>query len=152
MQSIKYEPVGIIHSPFRDRLNVPRYPGEAPEAGGKIEIFEKYLEGLEDLDGFSHIVVIFHMHLIRGYSLKATPPWDNKQHGVFAARSPYRPNPIGISVVRLESVENNILNVSGIDMIDGTPVLDIKPYVPRMVHSEGVRIGWLKGKLREINE
>jgi len=152
MQSIEYKPIGVIHCPFRDRLDTSKQPDESPEARGEIELYEEYLDGLEDLEGFSHIVVVFHMHLNRGYSLKASPPWDNKQHGVFATRSPDRPNPIGISVVRLESVENNVLNISGIDILDGTPVLDIKPYVPEMNREKNLRIGWLKGKLGKINK
>jgi len=149
---VSYEPIGVIHSPFKDRSGIPRQAIGAPEVTAKIEIFDEYIDGLSDLDGFSHIVVVFHMHLIQRGSLKASPPWDNKEHGVFATRSPFRPNPIGISVVRLESIERNILNISCVDMADGTPVLDIKPYIPDLNPTEGVRLGWLKGKVHGMNE
>ena len=86
--------------------------------------------------------LIFHLHLSKNPSLKAHPPFDNREHGVFATHSPHRPNPIGLTVVRLESIEDNLLNISGIDMVDGTPVLDIKPYIPRVNSTEKIRMGW----------
>jgi tRNA-Thr(GGU) m(6)t(6)A37 methyltransferase TsaA len=107
------------------------------------------VEGLRDLDGFSHIVVVFHLHLVIQPSLVAHPPWDGKEHGVFATRSPYRPNPIGLSTVRLEHIEANTLHISGVDMIDGTPVLDIKPYIPNLNPVDDVKVGWLAGKKTE---
>jgi tRNA-Thr(GGU) m(6)t(6)A37 methyltransferase TsaA len=149
---VTYKPIGVIHSTFKDRFGIPRQAVGAPEVIAKIEIFGEYIDGLSDLDGFSHIVVIFHMHLIERGSLKASPPWDNKEHGVFATRSPFRPNPIGISVVRLESIERNVLNISCVDMADGAPVLDIKPYIPDLNPTEGVRLGWLKGKIKGMNK
>jgi len=149
---VNYKPIGVIHSPFKDRSGIPRQAVGAPEVTAKIEIFDEYLNGLSDLDGFSHIVIVFHMHLIQRGSLKASPPWDNKVHGVFATCSPYRPNPIGISVVRLERIERNILDISCVDMADGTPVLDIKPYIPDLNPTEGIRLGWLKGKVKGMNE
>lgn len=152
MNPVTYKPVGVIHSQFKDRPGIPRQAVGAPEVTAKIEIFDEYIDGLSDLDGFSHIVVVFHLHLVGQGSLKANPPWDNKERGVFATRSPFRPNPIGISVVRLESIERNILNISCIDMADGTPVLDIKPYVPGLNPTKGIRLGWLEGKVKGMNE
>ena len=152
MNPVKYKPIGVIHSPFISQVGIPRQAVGAPEVNAEIEIFNEYLDGLSDLDGFSHIIVIFHMHLVQKGSLKASPPWDNKEHGVFATRSPYRPNPIGVSVVRLESIERNILNISGVDMADGTPVLDIKPYIPDLNPNEDIRLGWLKGKIKGMNK
>lgn len=152
MNPVKYEPIGIIHSPFTDRIGIPRQAAGAPEITAKIEIFDEYIDGLSDLDGFSHIVVIFHLHLVQKSSLKAFPPWDHREHGVFATRSPHRPNPIGVSVVRLENIDRNILNISGVDMADGTPVLDIKPYIPALNPTEAVRTGWLKDKTEGMNK
>lgn len=152
MNPVKYEPIGIIHSPFTDRIGIPRQAAGVPEITAKIEIFDEYIDGLSDLDGFSHIVVIFHLHLVQNSSLKAFPPWDHREHGVFATRSPHRPNPIGVSVVRLENIDRNILNISGVDMADGTPVLDIKPYIPALNPTEAIRTGWLKDKTEGMNK
>ena len=152
MNSVKYKPIGIIHSPFKEPTGIPHQAARAPEITGKIEIFDEYIDGLTDLDGFSHIVVIFHLHLVKKGSLKAHPPSDNREHGVFATRSPHRPNPIGVSVVRLENIERNILNISGIDMVDGTPILDIKPYISALNPTKAIRTGWLQDKTKGMNK
>jgi len=143
MEAIQYHPIGRIASPFQDNTGVPRQAVGALDTRATIEIFDAFAEGLKDLDGFSHIVVIFHLHRVTKPSLVAHPPWDGKEHGVFATRSPYRPNPIGISVVRLERIDGNVLEISGVDMIDGTPVLDIKPYIPELNPTAEVKVGWL---------
>ncbi len=152
METIQYHPIGIISSPFKENVGVPRQAVGASDIKGTIEIFDEFSAGLKDLDGFSHIVVIFHLHKVKNPSIKACPPWDGKEHGVFATRSPYRPNPIGLSVVRLESIEQNILHILGVDMADGTPVLDIKPYVPDLNPTKDVRIGWLTDKVEGMNK
>lgn len=152
MEAIKYKPIGIIRSPFKESIGIPRQAVGASDVKGQIQIFEQFIEGLKDLDGFSHIVVIFHMHLVEKPSLKARPPWDGKEHGVFATRSPYRPNPIGVSVVRLESIAHNILRITGVDMADGTPVLDIKPYIPDLNPKNDIRVGWLTDKVEGMNK
>ena len=144
MELIKFKPIGIIHSPYKNPSDVPRPTDISDESKGQIEIFHEYIDGLTDLDGFSHIVVIFCLHLSKNPNLKAHPPCDNREHGVFATHSPHRPNPIGLTVVRLENIEGNFLNISGIDMIDGTPVLDIKPYIPRVNPDEEIRLGWFE--------
>lgn len=146
MNLIEFKPIGIIRSPYKNPSDVPRPRDVSSESKGQIEIFDEYVDGLADLDGFSHIEVIFYLHLSTNPSLKAHPPFDNREHGVFATHSPHRPNPIGLTVVRLESVENNILKISGIDMIDGTPVLDIKPYIPRLDPSEEINLGWFEDR------
>jgi len=151
MEIVNYRPIGIIHSPFKEHVGIPRQAVGASEIKASIEIFAEFSEGLQDLDGFSHILVIFHMHMIKASRLKAYPPWDGQEHGVFATRSPYRPNPIGLSVVSLESIANNILHISGVDMADGSPVLDIKPYIPDLNPTEDVRIGWLTDKVEGMN-
>jgi tRNA-Thr(GGU) m(6)t(6)A37 methyltransferase TsaA len=152
VKTVSYRPIGIIHSPFKENIGIPRQAVGASNIKGTIEIFDDFSEGLKDLDGFSHIVVIFHLHMVKAASLKAHPPWDGKEHGVFATRSPYRPNPIGVSVVGLESIDKNILHISGIDMADSSPVLDIKPYVPGLNPTKDVKIGWLTGKVEGMNK
>ena len=152
MKPVKFKPIGVIHSPFKDRTGIPRQAAMAPEITAKIEIFDEYVDGLSDLEGFSHIIVIFYLHLIQKGSLKAHPPSDNQERGVFATRSPSRPNPIGISIVRLESIDRNILNISRVDMVDGTPVLDIKPYIPDLNPKKGIRVGWLKRKVKAASK
>jgi len=153
MEAIEYKPIGIIRSPFKESIGIPRQAMGASDVKGQIEIFDEFSEGLKDLDGFSHIVVVFHTHLVSKPSLKACPPWDdNKEHGVFATCSPYRPNPIGVSVVRLESIACNILRIAGVDMADGTPVLDIKSYIPDLNPTDDTRIGWLTDKVEGMNK
>ncbi len=152
MKAINYKPIGVIHSPFKESTGIPRQAVGASDVKGQIEIFDEFYEGLKDLDGFSYIIIIFHIHLVEKPSLKACPPWDGKEHGVFATRSPYRPNPIGMSTVRLESIEQNILHTSGVDMADGTPVLDIKPYIPDLNLTDDIKIGWLTDKVEEMNK
>jgi tRNA-Thr(GGU) m(6)t(6)A37 methyltransferase TsaA len=143
MQTVQYQPIGEISSPFKGPIGAPRQAAGAPEVRATIEVFEEFARGLKDLDDFSHIVVLFHLHLVANPSLVAHPPWDGRAHGVFATRSPYRPNPIGVSIVRLDRIDGNILHISGVDMIDGSPVLDIKPYVPELNPAGPVRAGWL---------
>jgi len=138
--------IGVVHSPLKQHSEAPIQP-KYSEHEGEIEIFPEYAPGLKDIDGFSHITVVFVFHHSTQYELLTYPYMGNEKRGVFATRSPYRPNPIGISVLRLLSVDGNRLKVKGLDMLDGTPVLDIKPYVPGFVKSEGdVRIGWLKNR------
>ncbi len=144
MDSITCKPIGIIHSSYTNPSDVPRPSDNYDKSKGQIEIFPEYVAGLTDLDGFSHIEVIFNFHLSKHTSLKAHPPMDNREHGVFATHSPFRPNSIGLTIVRLDSIEDNILNISGIDMVEGTPVLDIKPYMQRVKSSEKIRLGWLE--------
>ena len=152
MKTVNYKPIGVIRSPFEENVGVPRQAIGASDIKGSIEVFKEFSEGLKDMDGFSHIVVIFHLHMVKRPSLKACPPWDGKEHGIFATRSPYRPNPIGLSVVKLESIDKNILYISGIDMADSSPVLDIKPYVPDLNPNKDVRIGWLTDKVEGMNK
>ena len=152
METIQYQPIGIIHSPFKENIGVPRQAVGAPDIKGTIEVFDEFADGLTDLDGFSHIVVIFHLHMVKNSSLKAHPPWYGKEHGVFATRSPYRPNPIGVSVIKLEHIDKNILHISGVDMADGSPVLDIKPHVPDLNPTKDIRIGWLTDKVEGMNK
>jgi len=126
---ITYRPIGIIHSPFKEPKGTPIQPKAAKGIKGMVEVFPPYEKGLKDIKGFSHIILIYHFHLSKAYSLEVKPYMDNKLHGVFATRAPARPNPIGISVIRLIKVERNNLHIKDVDIVDGTPLLDIKPFV-----------------------
>ena len=139
---MKYEPIGIIHTPFRENKDTPIQGVFAPDSTGEVEVFPQYIDGLKDIAGFSHIILIYHFHLAEGYSLITRPFLDNEGKGIFSIRHFNRPNPIGISVVRLDNVEGNILTIGEVDIIDGTPLLDIKPYIPDFDVRHNVRKGW----------
>ena len=143
---IIYSPIGRIHSPFTSLSGMPIQPRGAADVEGHIEIYPQFRQGLRDLDGFSHIYVLSHLHAHSGYSLMVTPFLDTKARGLFATRAPKRPNPIGLSVLRLKEVTEEGLSVLGVDLLDGTPVLDIKPYVPEFDANEKCRKGWLEGR------
>jgi tRNA-Thr(GGU) m(6)t(6)A37 methyltransferase TsaA len=140
--------IGVIHTQFKERKGTPIQPKMGKGIGGTIEIFSQFAPGLKDLEGFSHIILLYYFHLSEGYSLEATPFLDDKLRGLFATRAPRRPSPIGMSVVRLEKVEGNILHIVDVDMIDGTPLLDLKPYVPAFDEYVDVRVGWLQDNLK----
>ncbi len=155
MENIVYRPIGIIRSPFKTPRDTPIQPTAAKGIRGTVEILPEYEEGLHSLEGFSHIILLFHCHLSSGYSLKVTPFMDTTERGVFATRAPRRPNSIGLSIVKLIERKNNILYIEDVDIIDGTPLLDIKPFVPQFDVRENVRIGWLErnvGKLKETKD
>ena len=149
MNEIHYKPIGIVHSPFKEPKGTPIQPKVASNIEGKVEVFFEYVDGLKDLDGFSHIILIYHFHLSKKAPLLVKPYMDVQEHGVFATRSPSRPNPIGISTVRLIRVEENLLFVRDIDIVDGTPLLDIKPYVPELDVREVGKIGWLENNVNK---
>jgi tRNA-Thr(GGU) m(6)t(6)A37 methyltransferase TsaA len=150
MEQIIYNPIGIIYSPFKSIKEMPIQPIGAVGIKGKIEIKEQYREGLKDLEGFSHIILIYHFHLSQEYSLKVVPFIDNAPHGVFATRAPKRPNSLGLSIVRLTGVEDTLLHIENIDIVDGTPLLDIKPYVPQIDAPEADKIGWLSAQINKV--
>ncbi len=147
MGDIQYTPIGVIHSPFKETTGMPIQPAGAQGIAGTIEVMPEYGEGLKDLEGFSHIFLIYHFHLSQGYSLKVKPFLDESIRGLFATRAPKRPNGIGISVVRLTRIEGCVLHIKDLDIVDSTPLLDIKPYVPEFDAIKAERIGWLKGKI-----
>ncbi len=149
MKAIIFKPIGIIYSPFKEAAGTPIQPSQSDGAEGRVELFEEFLPGLEDIDGFSHIILLYHFHLSRGFNLKVVPFLDDQKHGLFATRTPNRPNPIGLSVVRLGRIEKNTIYVKDIDIIDKTPLLDIKPYVHSFDGRDDVKIGWLENKLRD---
>jgi formylmethanofuran dehydrogenase subunit E len=136
---LELKPIGIIHSPYRTRGDAPRQ-GCGREEICEVEVFKEFEEGLKDIEGFSHIILIYWFHKSRGYSLTVTPSWDTKPHGLFTTRSPHRPCPLGLSVVELVAREKNILKVKGLDAIDGTPLLDIKPYFPSIDEKTNVKV------------
>jgi tRNA (adenine37-N6)-methyltransferase len=142
--SILYYPIGVIHSPYKESNGTPIQPVAAPESVATVELFEEFAEGLKDISGFSHLILIFHMHLIKKSKLRVIPFLDTEEHGVFATRAPGRPNPIGFSVVKLERVEGTILHITGVDIIDGSPLLDIKPFVPAFDVRIAERTGWFE--------
>lgn len=150
MDEIKYRPIGVIRSEFKVPEGTPIQPAAAKGAKGRVEVFPEYVEGLKDLEGFSHIILIYHLHLSKKAQLRVKPYMDDQLRGVFATRAPSRPNPIGLSVVRLIKVEGNVLHVQDVDIVDGTPLLDIKPYVPQFDARESVRIGWLEKRISRL--
>ena len=139
-----YTPIGTIHSPYTDIAGMPIQPSGARGVRGTIEIRSDFCEGLCDLDGFSHIILLYALHRCTGYSLTVTPFLDPAPHGIFATRSPKRPNAIGLSVVRLVGVDGCMLTIEDVDILDGTPLLDIKPYVPAFDAHPDTRHGWFE--------
>jgi tRNA-Thr(GGU) m(6)t(6)A37 methyltransferase TsaA len=146
VEKITYRPIGIIHSAFKTRVDTPIQPIGGIGINAKVEIFPEYVAGLQDLMGFSHIILLYHCHLSKAYKLRVKPFLDDVEHGLFATRAPARPNPIGMSVVRLIRIDNQTLYVQDIDIIDQTPLLDIKPFVPDFDVRDEVTIGWLEKK------
>ena len=141
--SVNIQPIGTIHSPFTNLEDMPIQPTGASGIKGTVEVLEDFAEGLQDLDGFSHIILLYVFHKSQGFKLRVYPFMDKVLRGVFATRAPKRPSPIGISVVRLEKVAGRVLHIDGVDILDGTPLIDIKPYVPDFDPQGEVRTGWL---------
>jgi len=152
MNEIRYKPIGIIHSPFKQPQGTPIQPAGAPDIAGTVEIAAEYTAGLKDIDGFSHIILIYHLHLAKGHFLKVKPYMDDQSRGIFATRAPGRPNPVGISIVRLVRIEGNILHIRDVDIVDGTPLLDIKPYVPEFDIRKVDKIGWLEENMNKLSQ
>jgi len=136
------QPIGFVSSPYREPGEVPRGLGAKHEVDGTLKVLPQFEAGLTDIEGFSHLIVLWEFDRSQGFQLLGMPPSDNRQHGVFATRSPYRPNPIGMTTVELLRREGANLHVRGVDMLDGTPILDIKPYLSS-IPQEKLRRGWL---------
>lgn len=146
--SITFEPIGIIHTPFAEPKDMPIQGALRPDIHGTIEIYPAFEEGLKDIDGFSHLIVLYHFHHALEFRLISKPFLDDTPRGVFAIRGPRRPNPIGFTIVRLIKHEGPILHIAGVDMVDGTPLLDIKPYFADIdAHPDASR-GWMGNKLK----
>ena len=150
MKEVVYRPIGVVHSPFNAPQDVPIQAAAAEGVKGSVEVAGEYAEGLKDVEGFSHLILVYHCHLAQDYSLLVKPFLDDGLHGVFATRAPSRPNPVGVSVVRLTKLEKNVLHIQDVDIIDGTPLLDIKPFVPQFDQREAEKIGWLTGKIDKM--
>lgn len=146
METITYTPIGVIHTPFTRLSDMPIQPTGACGVEGEVRLDPAYAEGLKDLDGFSHIYLIYHFHKSADFELSVTPFLDTEQRGLFSTRAPRRPNSLGISVVRVQSVQGNVIQVIDIDVLDGTPLLDIKPFVPQFDGSRDAICGWIEGK------
>jgi len=141
---VSYEPIGIIRSPFKTIEGVPIQPAGAESIRGTVEIFPEYEEGLKDLGGFSHLILLYHFHRAKKPKLVVIPFMDSEPRGVFSTRAPTRPNSIGLSIVRLLEIEGCTLTIENVDILDGTPLLDIKPYVPEFDQYAVKGTGWLE--------
>jgi tRNA-Thr(GGU) m(6)t(6)A37 methyltransferase TsaA len=150
-QGISMNPIGYVRSPYSETSQIPKGCGAQHEAEGVLELLSDYEQGLTDIEGFSHLFVIWLFDRVDGFDLLATPPTDTRQHGVFATRSPRRPNPIGLTVVRLLGREGSKLRVAGVDMLDGTPILDIKPYLSS-IRIDQLKRGWLAEAEAEVRK
>ena len=152
MTAVVYRPIGVIHTPFITTAGMPIQPRGAPGVLGTVDVFEEFQAGLADLDGFSHVILLYHLHRASTTKLRVVPFLDTIERGIFATRAPVRPNPIGLSVVRLRSVSGGTLEVENVDILDGTPLLDIKPYVPDFDCFEVDSTGWYASSGRCLQE
>ena len=148
---IDFAPIGVIHSPFSEPEGMPIQPPGAAGIQGTVEVFEDFRKGLKDLDGFSHIILLYFFHRSQGFRLRIVPFMDREPRGLFATRAPKRPNPIGLSVVQLDRIEDGVLHIQNVDILDGTPLLDIKPYVPEFDAQGKVRTGWLEKAKKTVS-
>lgn len=150
--SITFRPIGTLRSPFTELEGMPIQPTGAQEHEGRAEILPEFRDGLQDLDGFNHIYLIYHLHAAGPGKLRVVPFMDagGVERGIFSTRSPRRPNPLGMSLVRLLSVENGVIRFQGADILDGTPLIDIKPYIAHFDRVEAPTCGWMKGSLEDV--
>jgi tRNA-Thr(GGU) m(6)t(6)A37 methyltransferase TsaA len=144
MEDLIIKPIGVIHTPHTDVKNMPIQPIAAEGIKGYIELLPDYVPGLKDIEGFSHLTLLYRFHKIDGYQLEVIPFMDTESRGIFSCKAPKRPNAIGLSTVKLIGVEGNIIHIEQVDMLDGTPLIDIKPFYPRYDNRENVKIGWLE--------
>jgi tRNA-Thr(GGU) m(6)t(6)A37 methyltransferase TsaA len=148
---IIYKPIGIIHSPFDKLEDMPIQPSSESSSPGVVEVYPEFTPGLKDLEGFSHVYLLYHLHKTGVVKLKVTPFLDEQSRGLFATRAPSRPNPIGLSLVNMVRIETNLIHVDRVDVLDGTPLIDLKPYIPAFEEIEDVRIGWLENTRDRIH-
>ena len=151
-EKISFKPIGYIKTPFQKKEGMPIQPTGAIGIKGEIEILPEFIEGLTDLEGFSHIILIYYFHESKEFKLSVKPFMDNQVHGIFSTRAPKRPNAIGFSVVKLDKIERNIISIENIDVLNGTPVLDIKPFIPDVDSPEVTKLGWLEGKSNKMGD
>ena len=152
VKKIEYSPIGKIHTPFKTPEGTPIQPAGAVGVEAKVEVFPEYSEGLADLEGFSHIILLYLFHLSKKFKLKVKPFLDGELRGLFATRAPARPNPVGISVVRLARIDDAVLYIKDIDVVDKTPLLDIKPYIPEFDIRKVDKSGWIGEKAKKVKK
>lgn len=145
-----FSPIGTIRSPFREVKGMPIQPAGAGRFEGRVVVDKPYEAGLADIEGFSHIILIYVFHQASGFSLSVKPFLDTQERGLFSTRAPRRPNPIGLSIVRLIKRKGNILHIQGVDVLDRTPLLDIKPYAPAFDSVPNASVGWMTGKETDV--
>ena len=151
MRVVQYYPIGIVHSPLKSAAGAPLQAACAKHVEGVIEILPRYVRGLKDISGFSHLILLYHFHLSRKASLLVKPYLDSRRHGIFACRAPARPNAIGLSIVKLERVRGGMIWVRDLDIIDGTPLLDIKPYIPQFDFRRNATTGWYERRKWDLH-
>jgi tRNA-Thr(GGU) m(6)t(6)A37 methyltransferase TsaA len=152
MDMMSVRPIGWIRTPFGQLEGMPIQPPGAEGTIGRVEVLQQYRGGLQDLDGFSHLILLYWFHGSQGFELVVEPFLDSRPRGLFSTRAPKRPNPIGLSVVELEGIEESVLHIRNVDILDGTPLLDIKPYVPAFDAPGTTRVGWLEGAGTRIDQ
>ena len=152
METMQFKHIGIIRTPFKERDGMPIQPSGAKGIKGTIEVKPEFEQGLRDLDGFSHIILLYHFHEVKDVQLIVKPFMDDQLRGVFSTRAPKRPNPIGLSVVKLNKVEGNVLYIENIDVLNGTPLIDIKPLIPDVDFADVEKLGWLEGKADKMGD
>lgn len=149
---MEFSPIGYIRTPYTELTDMPIQPKGAQEVTGSIEFLEEYTEGLRDLDGFSHVYLIYYLHKASRSALTVVPFMDTVERGIFSTRSPLHPNHIGLSLVELTGVHDNIVHLKGVDVLDNTPLLDLKPYIESFDYVENSRSGWMQGSRKEVAE
>jgi tRNA-Thr(GGU) m(6)t(6)A37 methyltransferase TsaA len=147
---IIYRPIGIIRSPFDKLEDMPIQPSSESSGPGVVEVYPDFAPGLKDLEGFSHIYLLYHLHKTGEVKLEVTPFLDEQPRGLFATRAPSRPNPIGLSLVKVARIQENLIHVERVDVLDGTPLIDLKPYIPVFEETEEARVGWLENARERI--
>jgi len=145
------KPIGLVYSSFKELSGMPIQPAGAVGVKGTVEVFDEYRAGLKDLDGFSHIILLYYFHRSEGFNLQVVPFMDSEPRGLFATRAPRRPNPIGLSIVQLDTVEEGVLKIQNVGILDGTPLLYIKPYAPEFDAPVKVRTGWLEAVRKTVS-
>jgi len=150
MDPITFTPIGVIHSPFTSTAGMPIQTVAAAGVVGSIDLSPHLQSGLKDLAAFSHLILLTHLHQVTSYALEVVPFLDDQPHGIFATRSPKRPNPIGVSIVRLVGISGCTLHIEEVDVVDGTPLLDLKPFVPALDNRETEQIGWFAERLHRL--
>jgi len=147
-----FNSIGVIRTPFKDIAGMPIQPRGAVDILGRVELDESLTSGLQDLAGFSHLILVYGFHKSRGYELQVKPFLGNRKRGLFATRAPRRPNPVGLSIVQLVRIDGPILHIQGADVLDGTPLLDIKPYVPQFDAFPEAKAGWLTDRTDRLTD